>query len=80
MNNIDYQNVPHGDIVINVFSNENLSAIHASNHGNRVELVYAEGNTQLKQHDLFGNTNRSRTKDNSTDFEWSIIGGGVACF
>src|SRR5690625_8014670 len=49
MANINYYNVADGEVVITVFSDDNLSEINASNHGNRVGLVYMGGNAQLKQ-------------------------------
>lgn len=81
MNNINYQNVPNGEIVITVFSNNNLSEIHASDHGNRVELVYTEGNTQLKQSMTYLEIPiEVERKIIQSDFEWSIIGGVSSLF
>src|SRR5690625_23685 len=81
MANINYNNVPDGEVVITVFSDDNLSEINASNHGNRVELVYMGGNTQLKQSLTYIEVPvEIERKIIQSDFEWSIIGGVSSLF
>lgn len=79
--NVNYGNVSDGGIVITAFSNENLSNIQEANLGNRVELLYMEGNTQLKQNISYLEIPiEIERKIINTDFEWSIIGGVSSLF
>ena len=79
--NINYGNVSDGGVVITAFSNENLSSIRESNLGHRVELLYIEGNTQLKQSISYLEIPiEIERKLINSDFEWSIIGGVSSLF
>lgn len=79
--NVNYGNVPDGGIVVTAFSDNNLSNIRASNLGNRVEVLYMEGNTQLKQNISYLEIPiEIERKIINTDFEWSVIGGVSSLF
>lgn len=74
--NINYANVPDGNVVVTAFSDDNLSSIQASEHGNRIEVMYLEGNTQLRQAISYLEVPiEIERKIINSDFEWSIIGG-----
>ena len=79
--NVNYNNVSEGGVVITAFSNDNLSNIREANLGNRVELIYMEGNTQLKQNISYLEIPvEIERKIINADFEWSIIGGVSSLF
>lgn len=81
ISNIDYNNVPNGDIVITAFSNENISTIRASQLGNKIEVLNIEGNTQLKQNITYLEVPLEiERKIIQSDFEWTIIGGVSSLF
>lgn len=79
--NVNYSNVNDNGIVFTAFSNANLSNIQNSDLESRVELLYMEANSQLKQNISYLEIPiEIERKIINTDFEWSIIGGVSSLF
>lgn len=81
ISNINYRHASGNDIVVTAFSNDNLSDIQQSQYESKVEVLYIEGDTQLKQAISYIEVPvEIERKIIHSDFEWSIIGGVSSLF